>query len=63
MKLASFGDAVNVTLGLPIVRTSVDHGTAYDRAGRWGADASGMGAALELAARLAVSRRAAGRAP
>src|SRR5258708_29476687 len=34
MKLAGFGDAVNVSLGLPIVRTSVDHGTAYDRAGK-----------------------------
>jgi 4-hydroxythreonine-4-phosphate dehydrogenase len=38
MKLAGFGDAVNVSLGLPIVRTSVDHGTAYDRAGKWTAD-------------------------
>jgi 4-hydroxythreonine-4-phosphate dehydrogenase len=56
MKLLGFGDAVNVTLGLPIVRTSVDHGTAYDRAGRWDADAAGMGAAIALAVRL--SRRA-----
>jgi 4-hydroxythreonine-4-phosphate dehydrogenase len=53
MKIAGFGDAVNVTLGLPIVRTSVDHGTAYDRAGTWTADARGMRAALGLAARLA----------
>jgi 4-hydroxythreonine-4-phosphate dehydrogenase len=53
MKLAGFGDAVNVSLGLPIVRTSVDHGTGYDRAGSWTADASGMKAALDLAARLA----------
>jgi 4-hydroxythreonine-4-phosphate dehydrogenase len=53
MKLVEFGDAVNVSLGLPIVRTSVDHGTAYDRAGTWTADASGMKAALALAARLA----------
>jgi 4-hydroxythreonine-4-phosphate dehydrogenase len=52
MKLAGFGDAVNVSLGLPIVRTSVDHGTAYDRAGTWTADARGMRAALSLAARL-----------
>jgi 4-hydroxythreonine-4-phosphate dehydrogenase len=52
MKLASFGDAVNVSLGLPIVRTSVDHGTAYDRAGRWTAQADGMRAAISLAARL-----------
>jgi 4-hydroxythreonine-4-phosphate dehydrogenase len=52
MKVAVFGDAVNVSLGLPIVRTSVDHGTAYDRAGTWTADADGMKAALLLAARL-----------
>ena len=49
MKLAGFGEAVNVSLGLPIVRTSVDHGTAYDRAGTWTADARGMRAALALA--------------
>ena len=53
MKIATFGEAVNVSLGLPIVRTSVDHGTAYDRAGTWEADESGMAAALELAAKLA----------
>ncbi len=53
MKLLGFGDAVNVTLGLPIVRTSVDHGTGYDVAGRWTADPSGMRLALRLAARLA----------
>ena len=53
MKLAGFGEAVNVSLGLPIVRTSVDHGTAYDRAGTWTADARGMTAAIALAARLA----------
>ena len=52
MKLAGFGEAVNVSLGLPIVRTSVDHGTAYDRAGTWTADAQGMQAAIELAVRL-----------
>jgi 4-hydroxythreonine-4-phosphate dehydrogenase len=54
MKLVAFGDAVNVSLGLPIVRTSVDHGTAYDRAGTWTADARGMVAAIRLAARLAA---------
>lgn len=54
MKVLSFGDAVNVSLGLPIVRTSVDHGTAYDVAGRKVADASAMIAALGLAARLAA---------
>ncbi len=52
MKLTSFGDAVNVSLGLPIVRTSVDHGTAYDRAGKGTADARGMRQALALAVRL-----------
>jgi 4-hydroxythreonine-4-phosphate dehydrogenase len=54
MKVAGFGEAVNVSLGLPIVRTSVDHGTAYDRAGTWTADASGMREALALAVKLAV---------
>ncbi|MBK6519083.1 MAG: 4-hydroxythreonine-4-phosphate dehydrogenase PdxA [Polyangiaceae bacterium] len=52
MKLLAFGDAVNVTLGLPIVRTSVDHGTGYDIAPRGVADPSGMIAAMQLAARL-----------
>jgi 4-hydroxythreonine-4-phosphate dehydrogenase len=57
MKIAVFGEAVNVSLGLPIVRTSVDHGTAYDRAGTWTADARGMRAAIALAARLVGDRR------
>ncbi|MBS2013087.1 MAG: 4-hydroxythreonine-4-phosphate dehydrogenase PdxA [Deltaproteobacteria bacterium] len=52
MKMATFGEAVNVTLGLPIVRTSVDHGTAYDAAGKGTADASGMLEAMQLAATL-----------
>lgn len=56
-KLIAFGEAVNVTLGLPIIRTSVDHGTAYDLAGTGRADPSGMRAAMMLAARLAGSRR------
>jgi 4-hydroxythreonine-4-phosphate dehydrogenase len=56
MKLLGFGEAVNVTLGLPIVRTSVDHGTAYDRAGRGSADPRGMREAMRLAARLARAR-------
>ena len=56
MKLLGFGDAVNVSLGLPIVRTSVDHGTAYDRAARFDADARGMIAAIALAAQLAEYR-------
>jgi 4-hydroxythreonine-4-phosphate dehydrogenase len=53
VKLAAFGEAVNVTLGLPIVRTSVDHGTAFDIAGRGIADPGSMIAAVRLAARLA----------
>lgn len=52
VKAFSFGSAVNVTLGLPFVRTSVDHGTAYDIAGKGIADASSMRAAIKLAAQL-----------
>lgn len=54
VKLLAFGRAVNVTLGLPIVRTSVDHGTAFDIAGRGRADHSSLVAAVRLAARLAT---------
>jgi 4-hydroxythreonine-4-phosphate dehydrogenase len=54
--LVDFGEAVNVTLGLPFIRTSVDHGTAYDIAGRGVADPQGMLAALRLAARMARTR-------
>jgi 4-hydroxythreonine-4-phosphate dehydrogenase len=53
VKLVAFGEAVNVTLGLPIIRTSVDHGTAFDIAGRGIADPESMIAAVLLAARLA----------
>jgi 4-hydroxythreonine-4-phosphate dehydrogenase len=49
LKYAGFGDAVNVTLGLPIVRTSVDHGTALSLAGTGQADAGSLEAALQLA--------------
>jgi 4-hydroxythreonine-4-phosphate dehydrogenase len=56
MKLVAFGDAVNVTMGLSIVRTSVDHGTAYDIAWQGIADAEGMRSALELGRRLVSSR-------
>jgi 4-hydroxythreonine-4-phosphate dehydrogenase len=52
VKLVAFGRAVNVTLGLPIVRTSVDHGTAFDIAGRGVADAGSLIEAITLAARL-----------
>jgi 4-hydroxythreonine-4-phosphate dehydrogenase len=55
VKLLAFGEAVNVTLGLPFIRTSVDHGTAFDIAGRGVADPGSMIAAVLLAARLARS--------
>jgi 4-hydroxythreonine-4-phosphate dehydrogenase len=54
LKLVHFGEAVNVTLGLPFVRTSVDHGTAYDIAGRGVADLGSLRAALDLAHRMAA---------
>ena len=53
VKLVGFGEAVNITLGLPIVRTSVDHGTAFDIAGRGVADETSLVHAVVLAARLA----------
>lgn len=54
LKYAGFGHAVNVTLGLPIVRTSVDHGTALDLAGTGKAEAGSLVAAFELAERLSA---------
>ena len=60
VKLLAFGQAVNVTLGLPIIRTSVDHGTAFDIAGKGVADPSSMIAATLLAAQLARHTGAAG---
>ncbi len=56
LKYAGFGHAVNVTLGLPIVRTSVDHGTAFDIAGMGKADPGSLLAAVELAAQMARHR-------
>ena len=58
MKLIDFEETVNVSLGIPIIRTSVDHGTAFDIAGRNQADARNMKAALRLAVRMAEGRRA-----
>ncbi|HEY9233337.1 MAG TPA: 4-hydroxythreonine-4-phosphate dehydrogenase PdxA, partial [Blastocatellia bacterium] len=58
VKCMAFGEAVNVTLGLPIIRTSVDHGTAFDIAGRGIADHSSLVEAIRLAARLANVARA-----
>ena len=49
LKHIGFGDAVNTTLGLPIIRTSVDHGTALDLAGSGKANAGSLLAAVELA--------------
>jgi 4-hydroxythreonine-4-phosphate dehydrogenase len=57
IKLVHFSDAVNVTLGLPIIRTSVDHGTAYDLAGTGKAQPTSLLAAIRMAAAMAVNRR------
>ena len=55
-KFAGFDDTVNVTLGLPIIRTSVDHGTAYDIVGTGKANEANLLAAIDLAAHMAVNR-------
>ncbi len=55
-KTVAFGTGVNVTLGLPFVRTSPDHGTAFDIVGTGRADPSSMQAAIQMASRLAVGR-------
>lgn len=57
VKLLAFDEAVNVTLGLPIIRTSVDHGTAFDIVGQNKANPGSMKAAIRLAARLAVAQK------
>jgi 4-hydroxythreonine-4-phosphate dehydrogenase len=56
LKLLHFSDAVNVTLGLPIIRTSVDHGTAYEIAGKGVADPSSLKAAIRTAVVMAANR-------
>ncbi|MGI9628529.1 MAG: 4-hydroxythreonine-4-phosphate dehydrogenase PdxA, partial [Longimicrobiales bacterium] len=56
-KTAAFGAGVNVTIGLPFVRTSPDHGTAFDIAGTGVADPSSMTQAVHLALKLAQARR------
>jgi 4-hydroxythreonine-4-phosphate dehydrogenase len=58
LKYAGFGHAVNVTLGLPFIRTSVDHGTALDLAGTGKADASSLEAATRFALKLVAHRAA-----
>ncbi len=60
LKLLHFSDAVNVTLGLPIIRTSVDHGTAYDIAGTGKADPSSLLAAIRMAAQMVGNRKVTG---
>ena len=57
VKCLSFGASVNVTLGLPLIRTSVDHGTAFDIAGKNLAESSSMQAAIKLAAQLSAGMR------
>jgi 4-hydroxythreonine-4-phosphate dehydrogenase len=57
VKHAGFERAVNVTLGLPLIRTSPDHGTAFDLAGSGRADGRSLLAAVRLAAHLAAARR------
>jgi len=61
VKCLSFGEAVNVTLGLPFIRTSVDHGTAFDIAGKGIAEHSSMVAAIKLAAELSLKAGESGR--
>jgi 4-hydroxythreonine-4-phosphate dehydrogenase len=57
IKVAAFGRGVNITLGLPFVRTSPDHGTAFDIAGKGLADGGSMRQAMELAVTLSTKRR------
>ena len=60
MKLLDFENTINVSLGLPIIRTSVDHGTAFDIAGKNQADPSSMKAAMKLAVTMSLNRRKSG---
>jgi 4-hydroxythreonine-4-phosphate dehydrogenase len=57
MKLLDFEGSVNISLGIPIIRTSVDHGTAFDIAGKNCADARSMQQAMRMAVRMAAGRR------
>jgi len=57
LKMLAFGSAVNVTVGLPIIRTSVDHGTAYDIAGKGCADPASLLEAVKLAAKMSAFYR------
>ena len=60
LKLVAFGTSVNVTVGLPIIRTSVDHGTAFDIVGKGIADPGSLLEAVNLAATIAKNRPATG---
>ena len=60
MKLLDFENTINVSLGLPIIRTSVDHGTAFDIAGKNQADPSSMKAAMKLAVTMSLNQRKSG---
>jgi 4-hydroxythreonine-4-phosphate dehydrogenase len=59
LKLVAFGTCVNLTVGLPIIRTSVDHGTAFDIVGKGIADPGSLMEAIKLAARIAQNKMAA----
>jgi 4-hydroxythreonine-4-phosphate dehydrogenase len=56
MKLIDFEETVNISLGIPIIRTSVDHGTAFDIAGKNRADPRSMKQAMRVAAKMASTR-------
>ena len=56
MKIINFDEGVNVTLGLPIIRTSVDHGTAFGKAGKGTASSQSLNAAIEQAIKMAINR-------
>jgi 4-hydroxythreonine-4-phosphate dehydrogenase len=57
VKLLAFKDAVNITIGLPIIRTSPAHGTAFDIAGKNAADESSFKAAIKLAIQMAKTKK------
>ena len=57
LKSQGFGEAVNITLGLPIIRTSVDHGTAFDLAGSGLADTGSLQTAIEVARQMVGARQ------
>jgi 4-hydroxythreonine-4-phosphate dehydrogenase len=63
LKMLAFGNAVNVTVGLPIIRTSVDHGTAYDIAGKGLADPTSLLEAVKLAAQMSKNQKSTGNDP